>query len=374
MANSLKSRSRARIYTAHDVSLHTSPVNCWVSRKGRVYDVTSFVPDHPGGEDFILRYAGKDLGDAMDDAEEHVHSDSAFTMLDEFCIGKLGTDELIVSEDWEPEEDFHPEDTDTMDDYEKTQFLDLNKPLLAQVWFSNFSKSFYLQQVHQPRHLPYSARMFKWDILEMFTLTPWYVVPMVWLPIAAYLLRLSIMQFTDPTAYNWPSQAVLAASEPKLTWLPPPIKALLCFFGGNFVWTLLEYFFHRFIFHLDSFLPDHPMALTVHFTMHGVHHYLPMDRLRLVMPPALFTALSFPFTRLAYFLFPSAVANGVIAGAFTFYVLYDTMHYALHHSRLPTYVLEMKKYHLAHHYKNFELGFGVTSKIWDYVFGTVLKV
>jgi 4-hydroxysphinganine ceramide fatty acyl 2-hydroxylase len=55
---------------------------------------------------------------------------------------------------------------------------------------------------------------------------------------------------------------------------------------------------------------------------------------------------------------------------------------------------EMKKYHLAHHYKNFELGFGVTSmaflrfslshsysrhgrfpgKIWDIVFNTVLPV
>jgi 4-hydroxysphinganine ceramide fatty acyl 2-hydroxylase len=58
---------------------------------------------------------------------------------------------------------------------------------------------------------------------------------------------------------------------------------------------------------------------------------------------------------------------------------------------LPAYMREMKKYHLAHHYKNFELGFGVTSafmrwyfgpqlmtffspigKIWDYVFNTAL--
>lgn len=43
-------------------------------------------------------------------------------------------------------------------------------------------------------------------------------------------------------------------------------------------------------------------------------------------------------------------------------VLYDCMHYALHHTKLPQYMREMKKYHLAHHYKNFELGFGVTSK------------
>ena len=33
----------------------------------------------------------------------------------------------------------------------------------------------------------------------------------------------------------------------------------------------------------------------------------------------------------------------------------------LHHSQLPAYLKEMKKYHLAHHYKNFDLGFGVTS-------------
>ena len=37
------------------------------------------------------------------------------------------------------------------------------------------------------------------------------------------------------------------------------------------------------------------------------------------------------------------------------------MHYALHHTKLPAYIREQKKYHLAHHYKNFELGFGVTS-------------
>lgn len=43
-------------------------------------------------------------------------------------------------------------------------------------------------------------------------------------------------------------------------------------------------------------------------------------------------------------------------------ILYDCMHYALHHTKLPQYLAEMKKYHLAHHYKNYELGFGVTSE------------
>ena len=36
------------------------------------------------------------------------------------------------------------------------------------------------------------------------------------------------------------------------------------------------------------------------------------------MPPVLFAALSYPFTQLAHFLFPAAVANGIIAGAYVF--------------------------------------------------------
>ena len=54
------------------------------------------------------------------------------------------------------------------------------------------------------------------------------------------------------------------------------------------------------------------------------------------MPPTLFTALQFPFTQLAYAVFPLFVANGVIAGAFFFYVGYDSVHYALHHTKLPS--------------------------------------
>ena len=85
--------------------------------------------------------------------------------------------------DWETADDFHPQDTDTAKDYEENQFLDLRKPLLRQVWEAKFryilvdytapttytgsSKAYYLQQVHQPRHLPRSARLFGPEILEV---------------------------------------------------------------------------------------------------------------------------------------------------------------------------------------------------------------
>lgn len=87
---------------------------------------------------------------------------SALFML---CTGLQGSPPRT---DWEATEDFHPEDTDLSRDFEKNQFLDLRKPLLRQVWEGNFSKSYYLQQVHQPRHTgTESARMFGPDYLEV---------------------------------------------------------------------------------------------------------------------------------------------------------------------------------------------------------------
>ncbi|KIM33747.1 hypothetical protein M408DRAFT_325354 [Serendipita vermifera MAFF 305830] len=298
-------------------------------------------------------------------------------MLEEYLVGRLGKDTVTVSEDWVADEDFHPDDTNLDEDYLQTEFLDLRKPLLRQVWEGNFSKNFYLQQVHQPRHLAYSARLFGPGYLEVFTKTQWYVVPIIWLPIAMYLFLRSARQFTAPLPPV--TLETFSSSFPTLQDLQSVSKeawslSFASFLLGNLVWTLLEYGFHRFLFHVDRLLPDRSAFITLHFLMHGIHHYLPMDKLRLVMPPIMFFALSFPMTRLAYLLFPVSMANGIIAGAFTFYVLYDCMHYALHHSKLPQYMKEMKKYHLAHHYKNFDLGFGVTSKIWDYVFGTVLPV
>jgi 4-hydroxysphinganine ceramide fatty acyl 2-hydroxylase len=94
---SLKNR-RLRIFTADDLTAHNKKGDCWIVRNGKVYDVSAFVDDHPGGDDLILQYAGKDIGEAMDDPEEHIHSVSAYDMLDEYMIGKLGKDALVVDE------------------------------------------------------------------------------------------------------------------------------------------------------------------------------------------------------------------------------------------------------------------------------------
>ena len=129
---------RIRIYTTSDVLQHNSESSCWVTYRGKVLDVTSFIMDHPGGEELIVKHAGKDVENAMKDAEEHEHSESAYDMLSEFLIGRLGAGENVVSDDWVATDDFSPEDTDEAADYEKNQFLDLRKPLMRQMWDCNF--------------------------------------------------------------------------------------------------------------------------------------------------------------------------------------------------------------------------------------------
>lgn len=99
-----------------------------------------------------------------------------------------------------------------------------------------------------------------------------------------------------------------------------------------------------------------------------------MDKYRLVMPPTLAVVLISPFWLLAHAIFPNwHVATAVFSGALCGYMIYDMTHYFLHHCNLPLWYKDLKKYHLEHHFLDYELGYGVTSRFWDMVFGTELQ-
>lgn len=231
------------------------------------------------------------------------------------------------------------------------EFLDLRKALVPQMLSKRFDKQFYLDQVHRPRFLKGPALFFDQPYLEIFTRTPWYVVPLVWLPVIS-------LHFADAWRDFSGSQGGLAV-----------LGALLVL--GVFAWTLLEYIFHRFLFHMERALPAHQLAYSLHFLLHGVHHFLPMDRMRLVMPPVLFAALSVG----PYVLFRAVLGqkylNPLYCGAVGAYIAYDMCHYFFHHglSRIDL-VNRMKSYHMAHHYKDYNKGYGVTSILWDVIFHT----
>lgn len=55
-----KEEGAAKSFTKEEVAKHTSDKDCWVILNDFVYDVTSFLDDHPGGKKAIMLYAGKD--------------------------------------------------------------------------------------------------------------------------------------------------------------------------------------------------------------------------------------------------------------------------------------------------------------------------
>ncbi|XP_022776718.1 cytochrome b5-like isoform X2 [Durio zibethinus] len=60
-----------------------------------VYDVTSYLDEHPGGDDVVLAATGKD---ATDDFEDAGHSKSAKELLQTFCVGELDASSTIIPE------------------------------------------------------------------------------------------------------------------------------------------------------------------------------------------------------------------------------------------------------------------------------------
>jgi len=52
--------------TGEEIAKHNSAESCWVIVHGKAYDVTEFLPEHPGGPKIILKYAGKDATEEYD--------------------------------------------------------------------------------------------------------------------------------------------------------------------------------------------------------------------------------------------------------------------------------------------------------------------
>lgn len=71
-------------YTFCDVNLHSSMESCWLVAFNTVYDVTSFLVEHPGGVRSILRNCGK-----ICDRDFNFHSNTAQVMWKKYQIGKL---------------------------------------------------------------------------------------------------------------------------------------------------------------------------------------------------------------------------------------------------------------------------------------------
>jgi sterol desaturase/sphingolipid hydroxylase (fatty acid hydroxylase superfamily) len=202
-------------------------------------------------------------------------------------------------------------------------------------------------------HSDEPVRLFRSDFLEFFTHISPVAVLIIWVPVVVYFVVRSILML--------PAGA---------SWLQIPAGMLL----GVFIWTLTEYVMHRFVFHFHA---KSPGLQKIFFLFHGVHHYQPQCKTRLVMPPAVSIPLAVVFYGIFYLLVdrlfgaPSWVPS-LFGGLILGYLVYDMIHYATHHFPMRSgYLKFLKRYHMQHHFKTPDERFGVSSPLWDKVFGTM---
>lgn len=191
---------------------------------------------------------------------------------------------------------------------------------------------------------PNRIRIFRSDTLEgLSTWTWWYIIPL-WTPV----IFVNVVESLRRSGFS---------------------NTLTGFTVGLLLWGLMEYVLHRFVFHHE---PTTNWGNVFHFLLHGIHHMTPNDSQRLTFPPAFSVTIAF-FIYFALSASHMPVFRGVFAGIVTGYLLYDVLHFTFHHGgiliRIP-YFTHMKMRHLRHHYKASNTNFGVTSPLFDVLFGT----
>lgn len=189
-----------------------------------------------------------------------------------------------------------------------------------------------------------SKRMFESDLFEFFSRIPAWQPPAIYVPLIAYWLYRSLAVGVSP------------------------LPTLGLYLLGVLTWTLIEYWAHRKLFH---FHPSSKLGKRLIWILHGVHHDWPNDKYRLVFPPS----LSLLVAAALYYLLSVSVGEvhryAPLAGIATGYLAYDMIHYATHHFSMKGKIGKfLRSYHMVHHFKHPELGFGVSNPLWDYVFGT----
>uniref|UniRef100_U3IIR8 Cytochrome b5 type B n=1 Tax=Anas platyrhynchos platyrhynchos TaxID=8840 RepID=U3IIR8_ANAPP len=82
------------VFTLQEVARRNCSREAWLVIHGRVYDVTRFLEEHPGGEEVLLEQAGKDATESFEDVG---HSTDAREMLKQYYIGEVHPDQNVTS-------------------------------------------------------------------------------------------------------------------------------------------------------------------------------------------------------------------------------------------------------------------------------------
>ena len=148
------------------------------------------------------------------------------------------------------------------------------------------------------------------------------------------------------------------------------LSAIILFFTGVLAFTLVEYVMHRYLFHIEPTTPGRAKFARI---VHGAHHEFPKDKERISMPPVPRILLAAFFIGIFYLMLGNYVF-GFLPGFYVGYLLYSSIHYAVHAYQPPKNFLKVLWiHHGIHHYKDPDNAYGVSSPFWDFLFRTMPK-
>ena len=143
--------------------------------------------------------------------------------------------------------------------------------------------------------------------------------------------------------------------------------------SGLLSWGLLEYGLHRFAFHYDA---RSELGRKIVYAAHLAHHDNPRASNGIFSSLIISTPVATAYLLLAWIATGSVrAASYLFTGLVVGYCYYEWLHFRSHHRRARLRLFRyLQKYHLLHHHQTPERRFGVTSPLFDIVFGTFQPV
>ena len=137
---------------------------------------------------------------------------------------------------------------------------------------------------------------------------------------------------------------------------------------GAFSWTFLEYVLHRWLGH-DARYRRNPFGVE-HVRHHVEGDYFAPSYKKLIIAAITSVVLCVPAILLA----GRTLGIAYVLGLMGFYGAYEVLHRLEHtHPGIGPYGRWARRHHLYHHFVDGRANHGVTSPLWDFVFGTYRK-
>lgn len=198
----------------------------------------------------------------------------------------------------------------------------------------------------KPKHQG-SRQLFKNPVMEKLSRTHIAVPLTIFLSFSSFLLYWSITT-TSLTA----------------------LQTTAMFLLGVVAFTWVEYNVHRYVFHMPTY---NKLRQKIQYVIHGVHHEFPKDKDRLAMPPLVSVTIA-TVLLLLFRVILGDLAFSFLPGFIVGYAAYLSIHYIVHVYQPPKNFFKVLWInHGIHHYKNGDVVFGVSSPLWDYVYGTMIE-